>query len=83
MGKRNLSQNIKTGKEYRNNDNTNELKNKQTNQKNTHTYWQIYKIDIQQYGKIRWSLLWKETSVFLMIVILNRLSLKLMFNRAG
>ena len=27
------------------------------NKKNTHTYWQIIKIDIQQYGKIRWSLL--------------------------
>ena len=45
-------------KEQRNNDNTNKKANKQTN-KNTH-YWQIVKIDIQQYGKIRWSLLWQR-----------------------
>ena len=38
---------------------------------------------IQQNGKIRWSLLWKKTSVFLMTVILKILSLNLMFNRAG
>ena len=58
----------------------NKQTNKQTNKK-THTHWQIAKIDIQQYGKIWWSLLWKETSVFLMTVLLNILSLKLMFNR--
>ena len=57
--------------------------NKQTNKQKTHTYWQVVKIHIQQYGKIRWSLLWKETSVFLMTVILKILSLNLMFNRAG
>ena len=37
MGKRNLSQNIKTGKEYRNNDNTNELK-KKTNKPKKYTH---------------------------------------------
>ena len=52
-------------------------------QKRKKTHWQIVKIDIQQYSKMRWSLLWKETSVFLMPVILYILSLKLMFNRAG
>ena len=51
---------------------------KQTNNQKTHRYWQIVKIHIQQYGKIRWSLLWKETSVILKILRLN-----LMFNRAG
>ena len=55
---------------------------KQTNkQTKKHTHWQIVKIDIQQYGKIWWSLLWRKTSVFLMTVLLNIMSLKLMFNR--
>ena len=39
MGKRNLSQNIKTGKEYRNNDNTNELKKKNKQTKKIHTHF--------------------------------------------
>ena len=55
---------------------------KQTNkQTEKQTHWQIVKIDIQQYGKIWWSLLWRKTSVFLMTVLLNIMSLKLMFNR--
>ena len=37
--------------------------NKQT-KKNKQRHWQIVKTDVQQYGKMRWSLLWKETSVF-------------------
>ena len=57
--------------------------NKQTNKQKTHTHCQIAKIDIQQYGKIRWSLFWKDISVLLMTVILNIPSLKLMFKRAG
>ena len=37
--------------------------NKQT-KKNKQRHWQIVKTDVQQYGKMRWSLFWKETSVF-------------------
>ena len=70
-------------KELSNNDNTNKLANKKEKKRKEKTHWHIVKIDIPQYGKIRWSLLWKETSVFLISFKLYILSLKLMFNKAS